>query len=295
MKKITLLVAIFAAFTMNAQVTIWEDGFESYDDFSFDVIGGYSQIDVDGDATYGSSDYDFTNENYTGTAIVFNPSMTTPAATGTVWDAMTGDKGLYFVASTGDVSGSPVNDDYFITPQIDFSGAVGSSFSFWAKTLTDTWGLEKFEVLLSTTGTAIADFTVDLGGAVLEAPIDYTEYSYDLSAYDGQQVYIAIHYMATDTFVLQMDDFLAEAASLSVADNSFENFSYSLDANSNLSLKANLPIESIQLFNILGQEVVSQKLANTNEIVSISSLETGIYIVNVSINGQSKSFKIIKN
>jgi len=294
MKKITLLAAIFAVFTMNAQVTIWEDGFETYDDFSFDVIGDYSQIDVDGDSTYGSSDYDFTNENYTGTAIIFNPSMASPDATGTDWDVMTGDKGLYFVASTGDVSGSPVNDDYLITPQIDFSGAVGSSFSFWAKSITDQYGLERFEVLLSTTGTAVADFTVDLGGGELQAPIVYTEYSYDLSAYDGQQVYIAIHYMAQDSFVLQMDNFLAEAASLSVTDNSFENFSYYLDANSNLSLKANLPIESIQLFNMLGQEVVSQKLANTNEIVNISSLETGIYIVNVNINGQSKSFKIIK-
>ena len=59
MKKITLLAAFFAAFAMNAQTTVWEDSFETYDDFIIDAIGGYSQIDNDGDTAYGSADYDF--------------------------------------------------------------------------------------------------------------------------------------------------------------------------------------------------------------------------------------------
>ena len=194
MKKITLLAALIAVFSVQAQVTIWEDGFESYPDFETASIGSYTQIDMDGDATYGSTTYDFTNEGYTGTAIIWNASQTSPASTGTVYDVRTGSKGLYFFASTGSVSGTPLNNDYFITPQIDLSLSTGgTTLSFWAQSVTADFGLERFEVLLSTSGTAVGDFTVNLSGGEEMAPEGvYTEYTYDLSAYEGMQVYVAI-------------------------------------------------------------------------------------------------------
>ncbi|MDC7994407.1 T9SS-dependent choice-of-anchor J family protein [Altibacter sp. HG106] len=294
MKKITFLAALFAVFTMNAQTTVWEEGFESYDDFAISGIGGFSQIDNDGDSTYGSADYDFTNEGYTGTGIVFNPSATTPPATGTAWDARTGDKGLYFVAATGDVSGAPQNDDYFITPAINLTGASGgTSFTMWAKSVTDAFGLERFEVLLSTTGTAQADFTEDLTGGVQEAPLDYTEYTFDISAYEGEVVYIALHYLGSDSFVLQTDDWSVEATTFGVEDNVFQNFTHSVTA-TDLELRSGAPMSNVVLFNVLGQQVVSQKLSTSSETVSISALNAGVYIANVTIEGQTKSFKIVK-
>src|SRR5690606_38736120 len=268
MKKITLLAALFAGFAMNAQVTIWEDGFENYDDFAFSVIGDYSQIDNDGDTTYLINGTTFENEGYTGTAIVFNPSMTTPSSVGTDFDTRSGDKGLYMFASDGSVSGVPQNDDYIITPQIDLTGALGSTFSFWAKSVTDQYGLEKIEVLLSTTGTAEGDFTELLSNGVEEVPIDFTEYLFDLSAYDGMPVYIAIHYVTSDAFVLQMDDFKVTASTLGVSDQTFEGFKYFV-ANNNLNLSTNTSMEKVALYNMLGQQVISQKLNSNNETVSL--------------------------
>jgi hypothetical protein len=293
---------IFAAFSLNAQVTIWEEGFESFDDFFIGVpngdFNGWTSIDNDGDATYGSSTYDFENEAYTGTAIIFNPTGALDGggvdATGTAWDVRTGTRGLYMVASTGDVSETPLNDDFIITPQIDLAGATGSSITFYAKSLTDAFGLERFEVLLSTTGTAEGDFTVDLGGGELQAPIDWTEYTYDLTAYDGEQVYIAIHYQAQDSFVLQMDDFEVSADDvLSVEDNVLESVEHSVTANE-LILRAGFPIQSVQLYNVLGQEVVNTQPDTRTANISISALNQGVYIARVSIEGQTKSFKIVK-
>ncbi|WP_198515590.1 T9SS-dependent choice-of-anchor J family protein [Ulvibacter sp. MAR_2010_11] len=291
MKKITLLAAFFAAFAMNSQVTVWEDSFESYSDFEIAAIGTWSQIDNDASPTYGSTNYDFTNEAYVGTAIVFNPSMTTPDASGdTAWQVRTGEKGLYMFAAT-----SLLNDDYIITPQIDLSGAAGSSFTFYAKSLTADFGLERFEVLLSTTGTAEGDFTVNLSGGELQAPVDvYTEYTYDLSAYDGMPIYIAIHYVAQDSFVFQMDDFIVEATTLGVNDNVFKGFTYFVDANNQLNLRANLPMDGVQLYNVLGQQVLSRKLSGTTEAVNISALTSGVYIASVIIDGQKRSYKIVK-
>tara|TARA_B100001146_G_scaffold225125_1_gene246720 strand:+ start:1837 stop:2730 length:894 start_codon:yes stop_codon:yes gene_type:complete len=294
MKKITLLAAFFAAFAMNAQTTVWEDSFETYDDFIIDAIGGYSQIDNDGDTAYGSADYDFPNEAYTGTGIVFNPSATTPPATGTAWDARTGDKGLYFFASQGDVSGTIQNDDYFITPAINLTGASGgTSFTMWAKSVTDAFGLEQFEVLLSTTGTDQADFTEDLTGGIQEAPLTFTEYTFDISAYEGEVVYIAVHYVGADSFVFMTDDWSVEAATFSVEENLFQDFVHSVNA-TDLQLRASVPMDNITLFNVLGQQVVSQKLSTTNETINIAALNAGVYIANVTIEGQTKSFKIVK-
>lgn len=291
-----LALAFIAGLSLNAQVTVWEDGFESYDDFAITGIGDYTQIDLDGDSTYGSTDYDFTNESYTGTGIIFNPSMTTPAATGTVWDVRTGNKGLYFFAATGDVSGTPLNNDYFITPAIDLTGAGGgTTLSFWAQSVTAQYGLERFEVLLSTTGTNVADFTENLSGGEEQAPeAVYTEFSYDLTAYEGEQVYVAIHYVAQDSFVLQMDDFLVETTTLGVGENAFQGFSHFVDNSGELHLRAANQMENITLYNVIGQQVLTQKLNNTTATVNISELTSGVYIATVSIDGQNKSFKIVK-
>ena len=293
MKKIILLVVIFASFTMNAQVTIWEEGFEDYQDFDIAIPEWY-QWDLDGSETYEFSSFDFVNEGYTGTAIIFNSNTMTDADPSNPEDrlplaARTGEKGLYMVAAT-----SLLNDDYIITPQIDLTAINAAQFSFWAKSYTDFYGLERFHVLLSTTSNNFFDFTIELSDGEILAPLEYTEYSYDLSDYEGQMVYLAIHYVAQDSFVFQMDDFLVQGNILSLEDNLFNNFNHYI-TNNQLIINASTSLENIQLYNLLGQQVISKKLLNTNETINIASLETGIYVAKVSIQGTSKSFKIVKN
>ena len=207
----------------------------------------------------------------------------------TAWNAITGEKRMYMIAAT-----SLLNDDYIITPQIDLTNVNSAQFSFWAKSLTDTYGLERFHVLLSTTDNNYYDFAVELSDGELQAPTEYTEYSYDLSDYEGQLIYLAIHYVAQDSFVLLMDDFLVEGSGLGIIDNPFENFNYALN-NNQLTLQASNPLENIRLFNLLGQQVLTKKLSNTDETLNINTLDTGIYIAKVTIQGNIKTFKIIKN
>ena len=54
-------------------------------------------------------------------------------------------------------------------------------------------------------------------------------------------------------------------------------------------------MESIDLYNVLGQQVLSEKLNSTNEVINVSGLEAGVYIATISIEGASKSFRIVKN
>ncbi len=108
---------------------------------------------------------------------------------------------------------SEAHDDYLITPAIDVAIGTIDRVSFFSVNYPDTDGdgyFETFDVKLSTTGNAVEDFDVVL--ASNEQPgYEWEAFTYDLSAYDGQTVYIAIVATATDQFYLYVDDFVADA------------------------------------------------------------------------------------
>lgn len=81
---------------------------------------------------------------------------------------------------------------------------------------------------------------------------------------------------------------------LGIEDQIFNGFAYFIDAGQQLNLSANTPMESIQLYDLLGKRVVSQQLSQTEEIVNISALKTGVYLATISIDGAGKTFKIVK-
>ncbi|MBE0639909.1 MAG: choice-of-anchor J domain-containing protein [Bacteroidales bacterium] len=177
------------------------DGFEVYSNFSLGY-GSFTQRDVDGSATYAIQDVTFTNQNYTGSFIIFNPSQTTPALSGD-WAPFTGQKYAACFAAT-----TPPNNDWLVTPKITVS--PDEWFSFYAKSVTNQYGLERFKVGISTTGTQSADFTIISAGSYIEPPITWTKYSYDLSTYAGQEVYLAINCLSNDAFVLMIDELKIE-------------------------------------------------------------------------------------
>lgn len=184
---------------------LFSEGFETYTDWQITPVGGWTMLDNDGDTTYEADDNNFPNEEYTGTFIVFNPSQGTPAfADG--WDAHSGNKGYYCFNATGSSSGTPANDDYIFTPQISLNG-TNSELKFWAQSLTNNYaGGERFQVGISTTNTNPTSFTIITPAPYVIPPLAWTEYTYDLSAYDGQDIYITIHVVSADEFVFMLDD-----------------------------------------------------------------------------------------
>lgn len=183
--------------------TYFFDDFESYTDFSLSC-NPWTQYDVDGYSTYKASAFDFPNQYYIGSYIVFNPSQTTPPnASG--WESYGGSKYLACFAAT-----SFPNNDWLITPQLSITSGI--ELSFYARSITSQYGLERFVVLVSTTGNAIGDFTKISAGTYVQAPVAWTEYTYDLSAYAGQDIYIAIRCVSHDAFVFMLDNFYVGAS-----------------------------------------------------------------------------------
>ena len=126
------------------------------------------------------------------------------------WYTINPSSGLSFDAHSGTACASSWSwngtaysaDNWLVTPKVTFS----KSLKFWVRT---SYGYpDSYEVLLSTTGNAEADFTVTLQ-AMAEAPAvsEWIEVTIDLSDYTGQEGYIAIHHVSEDMNYLVIDDF----------------------------------------------------------------------------------------
>jgi hypothetical protein len=195
--------------------SLFYDGFENYNDFAISSIGNWYMVDYDGGNTWHSTSYDFQNEGYVGSGIIFNPSQTNPSALGSSFDVHSGSKGLFFFASGLGGTTSP-NDDWMISPEITLSSLEACSLSFWAKSNTSSYGLERMQIGISNSGTNVNDFNIISEGDYIEIPTTiYTRYSYDLSNYIGQTIRFGIHCVSDDAFVLQTDDFLIKVNSVS--------------------------------------------------------------------------------
>ncbi|RLD34994.1 MAG: hypothetical protein DRI83_07340, partial [Bacteroidetes bacterium] len=183
--------------------------FEDEVDWTFDFTP-WMAVDADGLTTYTMTGVTWPNGGEPQAFIVFNTATTDPP---TLDDPdlqpYEGDKFGACLAAVPD--GALGNDDWFISDMVSLgTDSKGASFNFWARTYTDDYGLERFNVGVSTTGTAPADFTIISGATYIEAPMAWTEYNYDLSAYAGMDVYVAIQCVSYDAFIFMIDNLVID-------------------------------------------------------------------------------------
>jgi len=113
-----------------------------------------------------------------------------------------------------DYDSTTPHDDYLITPQFTVTAGVSNHLNLWAKSRS-TFYQETFDVLLSTTGTNAADFTEVIASAVAPGTA-WQEFSYALSTYEGQTVYVAFKSTTLDEWQLYIDDVVVDAAAAAI-------------------------------------------------------------------------------
>lgn len=83
--------------------------------------------------------------------------------------------------------------------------------------------------------------------------------------------------------------------SRSADENKIEGFEHFYDISADkLIISAKESFSKINLFNILGQRLISKKLSSKKEKIDLTSLKTGIYLANVEVKGKVTSFKVVK-
>ena len=268
MKKITLFAALFAAFTMNAQ--LFSDGFEDQD------ISDWTLLDEDRDG------YNF---------VAYDPSI-----------AQNGERNYMSSLSWDGVPLTP--DNYAISPEIDVTGNGSLLLEYMVGGQDPDYYQETYTVYVST-GNTIADFmntdpTVTVSfteniGTDPNAAGELVARSLDVSSLDGAtSVYIALrHHDSSDEFIINFDDIVLTGV-LGVDENALVGFKQFV-SNNVLNLSAKTSMDNVSLYNMLGQQVLSQKLSSNTANVNLSGLQSGVYIATVSFEGATKSFKIVKN
>ena len=271
---------------------VWQDNFECHTPFAIDNIEGWTAIDGDGGTTWGWNDVDFANESYVGSGIIWNNNEAT--STGgdiSAYSSYDGDQGLYFIASGANGTTFP-NDDWMIGPEFTISGVSSPTLTFWAKSLTDAYGLDRFQIGIGSS-TNPDDFTIISAGSYEEAPIEWTQYEYDLSAYDGQTVRVGIHCVSNDSSILQMDSFVVEGT---LGTNEFDNLEMSLfpnPVNGNF-VTIQTPINGdkhVEVYDITGKRLINTLI--NGDTLDVSSISTGMYLVKVTVDNQSKTSKLV--
>ena len=186
-----------------------EEDFEGFTDFTLD-FSPWTIADVDGSTTYGIEDHTFPNSGAAMAYIVFNPANVEPSME--TDEAILPHSGSKFAACFA--ATSPPNNDWIITPSISLGS--NSSLNFWVKSYTAQYGLERYKVGVSTTNNDPASFTIISGGSYLEAAAAaWQEKQFDLSGYDGMEVYIGIQCVSNDAFIFMLDDVIVSSESTS--------------------------------------------------------------------------------
>jgi hypothetical protein len=196
----TLNVVSSNSTTTNRDI-IFEDSFETYDDWLIE-FSPWTCIDVDGSTTFTHTGYTWPHQTEPQAFIIFNPDTTVPPSTETAMAPHTGDKEAMAI---NDDNAGYISDDWLICPQL--SGSY-DTVTFWAHSYSSQYNLERITVCVSTTDTDPASFTMVSPDPYLTVPLEWTEYSYDISSYSGQSIYIGIHFVSVDSWMLYVDDFV---------------------------------------------------------------------------------------
>ncbi|MDD2229977.1 MAG: choice-of-anchor J domain-containing protein [Candidatus Cloacimonetes bacterium] len=289
-------------FSLEPTQYLLNDSFETYPDFAI-TFAPWTLVDTDLSPTYGIDGYTFENSGVAMAYLILNPSATVPVLT-----TAAPHSGAKMVACFD--STTPPNNDWLISPQV--TGAA--QLKFWAKSFNNAYGLERFKVGVSTSGTAPANFTIISGASYMEAPVEWTEYSYNLNT-GTAPVYIGIQCVSHDAFAFFVDDVSIIGGAVANEDPTIPMINVELKGNYPnpfnpettiaYSVKQAAPV-SIEIYNIKGQLVKTLlndiKEPGDHTVVwngkdnSGCAVSSGVYYykMNTSIYSSTKKMIIMK-
>lgn len=117
-----------------------------------------------------------------------------------------GSDGVVLSYSYSNYAGALTPDNYLVSPQLAIT-ANNHYVSFWASALDEQYPADHFGLVVSTTNTQAASFTMLQEWTMTAKQGNWHEYTVDLNSYVGQNIYIAIrHFNCSDNFCLCVDD-----------------------------------------------------------------------------------------
>ncbi len=162
---------------------------------------GWITYDEDGAEVGGIQGVTYPGGNEPAAFIAFNPTAAGIEGEALeVYGAYEGNRYGMSMYATGGVA----NNDWLIMPA--HTVVANDKFTAMVKSATADYGLERYNILVSTTNTEIASFTKISEGEYMEAPATWTPIYYNLEDYVGQTIYVAIQCVSNDAFMFMIDN-----------------------------------------------------------------------------------------
>lgn len=247
--------------------------FEGCADFAVDNFNpAWTTVDGDKSDIYIIRDCEFpVPESGMVGFMAFNPETTTPALGITAYE---GERmGASFAATDG------LNDDWLISPMLRMP-ADNASLVMQVQSYTDQYGLEKYEVCVSTTDNDPDSFTVLKSGS---APTDWEEVTVDLSEYAGKDIYVAIHCVSEDAFIFFVDNIEITKPKGGVDDVATGDAALRLYPNpvSETLVISGMGIENVSIWSMAGAQIGSIDGNGSEVRYDVSGLASGVYFAKV--------------
>ena len=280
---------------LNATVLAADVAFYSFENDEFGSIApkGFTVVDKDGYATYGSSVIKYPNRYAPYAFVVIN---VTPECAD--WRNVYPRSGNQVLAAMASPSGAV--SDWIISPLMQ--ATVDSRFRFFGKSYAtddefNDFTPHYFSVLVSTTDTNPESFETVKAKTALAYSKEgaFTEYTVDLSKYAGQNVYVALQHTAeTTAYVAFFDDFYYEHFKFGqggLTRLTSERIVATPNPTTDVVRFTANDVEQIDIVSAAGALV--RRVAGSNE-VNVADLPAGIYFANVKTATSTTTVRFIK-
>ncbi|MCQ9634402.1 choice-of-anchor J domain-containing protein [Chryseobacterium sp. WG23] len=189
--------------------------------------------------------------------------------------------------------GSTAHDDYAISPAILVVTGVSDKLSFWAKNKGASLA-ETIDIKISTTDPTAAAFTDTLAASV-KPPTTWQQYTYDLTPYVGQTIYIAFYSSTTNIWYIGIDDFEISTNNLGISEVNLNKASiYPNPVKDVLNISNKNKMSEVGIYDFTGKLLKKETVNSENARLYVNDLATGNYILKIKEGVAEKSYKIIK-
>ncbi|MDD3606337.1 MAG: choice-of-anchor J domain-containing protein, partial [Candidatus Cloacimonas acidaminovorans] len=263
-------------------------GFETCPSFT-GIIANWQNLDLDLAPTSFWQNVTYPNAGNPAGWLCFEPQSTIPPLTD--HPAFEGNKMLASICCI-----PPPNNDWLISPVIHLGTA--SSLQFKARSAYANFGLERLSVLISNINSEPASFVPLHQNTYIAVPVEWTNYEYDLSAWDNQNVYLAWRCLSVDAMALFLDNIEVFSHNGYVSNQDIELPKPLFCCYPNPS-KDSFTLESkdgtafdVELYNLKGQCLYKEKGIKKLQSSKLNcNLANGIYFIRIAQAGKIVTLK----
>jgi len=197
-------------------------------------------------------------------------------------------------------------DEYLISPTFDLSAGthylnIDAGITDWNGTGADAGGMDVDEDYVSLVfseddGATWSElYRWDSTSGLTNASQAMPEVSISSTSSTAKFALYAYSGVSGADYDFHVTNFQVTTTTLGTATNILEGFSlYPTIVKEELNFRSQNNVETITVFNLLGQKVFSGAPNTNNSSINLSNLRPGVYVVKVSAEGKIGSYKIIK-